>query len=464
MASTVNFSGLATSLPTDQLIQAVMDKEGAPLQRMEDRKALNARRISSLRSVNAAMLAFNTSLGNLYNSSFSARSLLSSDPNNTYVTATASGAAPGTYDVKVAAMATKAQMTDLQGVATSSSKVVEDGKTATFALLDTDGSTKTFTISGTGSNNTLTGLRDAINASGANVSATIVNTGAAGTPYKLVLNAKSTGTGSAGATTFKFADVTADGAANTLGLDTGTLTSGALTAGGRTSNGAAQDAHFYVNGVEMWRKSNTVTDAVEGLSLTLKGEGQATATTLTVSQDRSAVSNALNDVVSKFNSLLKIYKDNSGTDGTMAGDTAVRNMIERLRHELVFRADGLSSTNTFQSGAESGLKTNRDGTLSLDTTVLQKALDVSPTDLANLFTKAGANIQSTVFKITSPGSGDLAQVIRRVDDQNVRLSKQIESGQVRLDKRKAMLQALYANLESTIGKMQAAGQSLSSIA
>lgn len=461
MASPISFSGLATNLPTDQLIQAVLEQEGAPVTRMQDRRALNTKRLSALRSINAAMLAFNTSLGALNNTSFNARSVVSSDANNTYVAATANGAATGTYDVKVTTLAKKAQLNTLTGVAASTSSVVPDATTATFALLDTDGVTKTFTVGS--SNNTLTGLRDAINASGANVAATIVNTGTGATPYQLVLTAKNTGTGSAGSTTFKLADVTSGGAVNTVGIAAGTLTDGALTSGGTTSNVIAVDAAFTANGVSMVRKSNTVSDAIEGVTLTLKAENQVTATTLTVGVDKATITSAMSDVVSKFNTLYKAYKDNAAPGGTLASDTGVRDMIERLRRELNFTPAGLSSGNATQSGAEAGLKTNRDGTLSLDTSAFQKALDANPADLATLFNTVGSAIQTDVFKITSPGSGDLALVIRSIDNQNLRLSQQISSGQARLDKRKIALQNQYASLERTIGQMQAAGQSLSSL-
>lgn len=457
MASPISFAGLSTNLPTDKLISAIMEQESQPLYRMQDRQALGTRKVSTLRSINSGMLALNTSLGNLANTSFQARSVSSSDSAGTYVSATGSGAATGTYDVRVSQLATKAQLTQLNGLATADSTAVGGGE---YALRGMDGTTKTFTLE---AGDNLQTFRDKINSQNLGVTATIVNTGSATNPQKLVLSATSTGTGKDGATQFALAQTSGT---NALGIANATLdgSGNLLPTDGTRANVAAKDAAFSINGIDITRKSNVVTDAVEGLTLTLKSGGQAadsTPTTLTVATDKSAITNAMNEVVTKFNAVLKTIQDNSGSGKPLSGELNVRNLLEIQRSSLT---GAVSGTGTFGSGAEVGLKTNRDGTLSLDATVFQAALDKDPASVQGIFNAVSAKVSTSVLGITSPGSGELAKIIQGVDAQNARLSQQISSTQSRLDKRQEALQAQFASLESMIGRMQAAGQSLAGLA
>jgi len=457
MASPISFAGLSTNLPTDKLVSAIIEQESQPLYRMQDKQTLGTQKISTLRSINSGLLALNTSLGSLANSSFLTRSVASSDSTNTYVSATGSGAATGTYEVRVGQLASKAQLTSLNGLATANSTAVGEG---TYAFRGLDGTTKTFTM---GATDNLQTFRDKINALGAGVTATIVNTGALTNPQKLVISASDTGKGKDGATQFALAQV--GGAANSLGIAGATLLGGNLQdADGTKANIEAKNALFSVNGIDLERKSNVVTDAVDGLSLNLKSGGQTSASTptvLTVTTDKSAITTAMNDMVGKFNAVLKTIKDNTGSGKPLSGELNVRNLLEIQRSSLT---GATSATGIFKSGAEVGLKTNRDGTLSLDATAFQAALDKDPAAVQSVFTSISEKVSKSVLSITSSGSGELAKIIQGVDAQNARLTQQISTTQSRLDKRKQALQTQFANLETMIGKMQAAGQSLSGLA
>jgi flagellar hook-associated protein 2 len=139
-------------------------------------------------------------------------------------------------------------------------------------------------------------------------------------------------------------------------------------------------------------------------------------------------------------------------------------MIAGLRSSIMSIPAGLSGGNYYQSAAELGLKTNQDGTLSLDTTALGAALDTNPEAVANVFNQVNTNFQNSVLKITLPGSGSLALIQQNIQTQNSSLDLQIDSMQNRLNRQQQILQTTYANLESTVGQLQSAGQSLSSIA
>ena len=212
----------------------------------------------------------------------------SSDTASTYVSGTATGTTTGNYDVQVSTVATAGRILPTLGgggtpnlaVADASgsagSQIFTAGTSASFAIQGTDGVAKVVTL--TAANNSLNGLASAINASGAGVTASIVNTGSGTTPYQLVLTANATGTGSTHGVV-SLADVTNnDGvtANNTIGIAAGTVDSltTPTTVSGGLQSAAATDSVFTVNGIQLTRQTNNVTDAVPGLTLTLRQGGR----------------------------------------------------------------------------------------------------------------------------------------------------------------------------------------------
>lgn len=458
MASPISFQGLSTGLQTDQLVNAILQQEAQPLQRLQNKQTRNNQRVAAFQALKSNMTSLSTSLASLGSTSFNARTVSSTDSNNTHVSASASGGAAGSYDLKVSQVATKGRISPTLVGGVPSNLAVADplatpvfsGGSASFAIQGTDGVIKTLTMDGT--NNTLYGLRDAINALGAadpnvpgskglGVVATVVNTGSGANPYQLVLTAKDTGTGTTGGVV-TIADVTAGGAVNTLGIGAGTVDSMATPTtltGGLTSGATdvAKDALFSVNGIELTRKSNTVTDAVDGVTFTLKQGGQTTATTLTVALDKSGITSAMQDTISKFNTLVKTYKDASAFNGALSNDSSARSLIAQVRAALSGVPEGMPASSPFSSAADLGIKTNRDGSLSLDVAVFQAALDKDSAAARRVFAFTGDTTNGAVtvygggaktttgavgFNITSFASGGAVSGTFTVDGTDYLLS------------------------------------------
>jgi len=397
MATTMSFQGVTTGLQTDNLIKAIIARDSGGVERLQGRQALNVKRSAALASMRSGMTNITVSMAKLFDS-FANRAVTSSDSTGAFATATATGAASGSYEVKVASVATKGQLgpTMVDGLPTTlamadANTAITSG-TGNFTVTGTDGVAKTFELT----NNSLNGLRDAINASGAGVTATVVNSGKGGNQYQLVLTAKETGTG----TTSGVVSLRASGFTSTeasLGDLAGGLSS--------TPAGTAKDAVFSINGIEMTRKSNVVTDAVDGVTFTLKKGDATNTTTLTVGQDKANATAAMQDVIAKFNAVLKTYKDASAvskTDtgvtnqGPLTSDVVARSVINDLRSVLRGNPDGLPDSATFKSAADLGIKTNADGTLSLDTTIFQAALDKDPVAVKNVFAFSGSSTNGAV--------------------------------------------------------------------
>lgn len=281
-----------------------------------------------------------------------------------------------------------------------------------FAVKGTDGIVKAFELT----SNSLNGLRDAINASGAAVTATVINTGAGSNPYQLVITAKETGTGTTSGEITLAAIANSDASATsvnvglgiTAGVISGTMAAPTALTGGLASSASgslATDAMFTLNGIQLTRKTNVITDAADGMTFTLKQGGQVGTTSLTVAQDKATATAGIQDVISKYNVLWKGYKDAStatkNADGSikpasLSGEATSRAIINQIKTTLAGGSSGLSVSSAFQSLSALGIKTGTDGNLSLDTTTFQAALVKDPIATKRLFTFSGDSTNGVV--------------------------------------------------------------------
>lgn len=316
-------------------------------------------------------------------------------PNNTFSAATTSGSTTVTVSsttnlavgaaisgVGIPAGATIASITDANNfvisaaaTATGSGVTLQGGVAATF----TSNSSTSITLDS--SHVSLQGISDAINAANMGVTATIINDGS-GTPYRLTLTSNSTGASNSLQVT-----TTGSAALNTLlAYDPAT---------GGTENLAqtiaAQNAAFTVNGIAITKPSNTVTDAIQGVTLALNKIN--TPATLTVVHDTTAVSAAVTSFVDAYNALHSQLKSRSayGTAtsvaGELAGDRTIRLMQSQLRD--IFNTPATPATGgTLTYLAQIGVVSQADGTLKLDSAALNSAMTKNFSDVTNLLSSA----------------------------------------------------------------------------
>jgi flagellar hook-associated protein 2 len=561
-ASGSTFQGLSSGIQTNQLVQAEIAQASLPMQQLEARQAGNTKRSSALSALEGKMSTLSSDLDGLTSNGLQSRLVTSSDPGNSYVTATASGGAAGTYRLQVQNTATSAQIlpcADADGnpdslAVPSASSAIYSGASATFALEDTNGVTREITLDH--GNNTLSALADAINAlqtgnpssgvKGLGIQATVVNTGSGSNPYELVLGSTTTGSGSAG-NTIKIADITGNntlgiaagtasptpavlsptlvggapsnlsvasptspvftdsssdgdgtasfalqdtdgnvrsftltgqdntldgmagainglglgvsasvgsvgiganarlgltltattpgpgaassnitlaetspaGVSNTLGIAAGTLsgdgsalatggtqsnqaaqTVGAITSGGTTS-GAAADAQFTLDGIQMTRSSNTITDAVPGVSFSLLQGDQAGTTTLTVAPDVATATKAMQAVITDYNDLMSTYATDSAANGPLNGDYGSQALMGQIQAALTGAPKGMAASAAFNSAASLGISTGQTGALALNSATFQAALAKDPAAVANVFSTSATSTNAAVAMAVS---------------------------------------------------------------
>lgn len=385
-------SSSTTALDVPTLVSQLMAVERRPIDKLNAKIASTETKISSFGTLSSLVSTFQSAATGMT----TGLKKLAATPSdaNMLSASTSSTAVPGTYAVNVSQLAQSQNL--VAAGQTSSTAAIGSGTatTVTFNLGTISGGTltngvysgATFTSNGSAAvsitidstNNTLAGIRDAINAAAAGVTATIVNDGS-GTPYRLAL----TSTNSGASNSFKITASGGDAAINSLlGHDpAGTQN--------LTQTLAAQNASFTVNGIAITNASNTVNEAIQGVTLTLKST-TATPTNLAVARDTTAINNAATIFVDAYNALSSQIKSRSayGIDGkgagALAGDGTLRIMQEQLRGIFTTPASG----GTLTSLAQVGIAFQKDGTLLFDSSKLNSAIAANFSDVTNLFSSA----------------------------------------------------------------------------
>ncbi|MDM0074581.1 flagellar filament capping protein FliD [Variovorax sp. J2P1-59] len=315
---------------------------------------------------------------------------------------------------------------------------------------DTTRTAKPITIDGT--NNTLAGIRDAINAADAGVTASIVNDGS-GAPNRLVLVSTQTGEASS-------MRITVDGDAalqNLLGNDPAGTQNLQQTA-------AAQNAKLNVNGIAITSGSNTVKEAIQGTTLTLVGTGN---TGLSMKANTTSVSTAINDFVKAYNSLqstassLTAYDADTQTGAALMGDTTLRNLQTRIRQALTTPQAG--GPDDMKVLTEIGVGFQKDGTLSVDSTKLDKALSTNLEGVSKLFASAtgstagyGKQLDALVTDLTKSGgtlkaaTDGITTTIKELDEQYDAMQARVDATVDRYRKQFNQLDVLISSMNSTM--------------
>jgi flagellar hook-associated protein 2 len=381
-----------TALDVPTLVSQLMAVERRPIDKLNARIADTQTKISSFGTLSSLAASFQTAAKTL-NTNLQKLAATPSDAGVLSATA-GSTAVPGTYSVNVSQLAQSQNL--IAAGQTSSTAAIGNGTatTVTFDFGTISGGTLTngvysgaaFTSNGSGTasitidatNNTLEGIRDAINAAAMGVTATIVNDGS-GTPYRLALTSGNSGVSNSLKITTSGGDGSID---SLLGYDpAGTQN--------LTQSLAAQNANLTVNGIAITSASNSVSEAIQGVTLTLKST-TATPASLTVARDTAAISTAASGFVDAYNALASQIKSRSayGSDtkaaGALAGDGTLRAMQNQLRDIFNTPASGGILT----SLAEVGIAFQKDGSLSLDSSKLDSAIAANFSDVSNLFSSS----------------------------------------------------------------------------
>lgn len=448
-----------TAIDVPTLVSQLMAVERRPIDKLNAKITSFESKISSFGTLSSLVSSFQSASKNI---STTLQKLAATPSDTGILTASAgSSAVPGTYTLSVSQLA-QAQNLIAAGQASSTAAIGNGvATTVTFDLGAISGGTltngkysgATFTPNGSGTvsitidstNNSLEGIRDAINAGATGVTATIVNDGS-GTPFRLALTASSTGLSSS----LKITTSGGDGSTgNLLGYDpAGTQN--------MTQTLAAQNANLTVNGIAITSASNTVSEAIQGVTLTLKSITTA-LTSLTVTRDTTAINTAASGFVDAYNALASqiksrgAYGTSTAAGGALAGDATLRLLQEQLRGIFMTPASG----GTLTSLAQVGISLQRDGSLKLDSSTLANAISTNFNGVNNLFSSPSgyaARLEAWAKSALTPGGvidARTQSLNRNIKDQNEAVDK-LETRMAALEKKYTLE---YTNLNRLLSSM-----------
>lgn len=400
--STGNGSGLNVPELVDKLVSA----EGAPVTARLDRKEAKVQEgLTAMGAFKGAVSGLQATLGGLARPDTFAHMRVAVDDEAALSATATARARPGRYEVEIVQLAQAQRLasdpveSDVAPLGTGTLTIqlghVDPGS-GQFRI-QSGQTPKTVTIEA--ADGSLRGIAEAINRAGAGVRASVVNDGSG---YRLLVS--STSAGRDGSVRLLVDDDDGD-STDRQGLSF--LLHDPVSGGSVDANGqplpaagshlqelvAAQDAVLRIDGLTIHRSGNTIDDAIEGVSLELQPGSEGQRAVLQVAPDTEKVVGDVRDFVARYNELMQMvnqltgYDPESRTAGPLSGDAAVRGIAQQLRN--LIGQDFGAVNDRWTSLASIGIETQRDGTLSLDETRLQQAIEDDLQEVARLFAVAG---------------------------------------------------------------------------
>lgn len=465
MSSITSSLGIGSGLDLSSLLDGLQSAEQQRLVPLQTRASSYNTKLSAYGTLQSTLAGFQTAAEKLGDAAlFSGVKTASSS--EAFKASAGNNAEPGSYSLEVFELA-RAQSLVTAGQA-STTDTIGNGGTITLSVGDADGNvSESVDIDIAAQDSSLSGIRDAINAADIGVSASIVNDGS-DTPYRLVLSSNATGTDSQ--ITLSVAEDNEGGTGGGLlgGGDAPTPLADLLDYDSSTGEGqmtqtvAARNARIAVNGIDIQSQSNTVEDAIQGVTLTLSGT-TAEPQTLTATRDTDSVKAALEGFVAAYNRVhalsekLTAFDGEDKANGILLGDSTARAVETRVRSALNTPIAG----GMFSGLAEIGVSLQRDGTMEIDDEALDDALANNLGGIGALLAGEGeagglSKVVVDAVEIVAGEKGLLAAAsdgmqarIDSLSDQMERQQESIDATIARYKKQFIELDSIMATLNST---------------
>ena len=425
----VAVTGTGSGLDIDGLVASLVAAERVPAEsRLNAREASITSLSTSFTSAKSAVSDFESAANKLaLATTFSQFTTSSSDTTKATISAT-SAASLGSYQLGVTNLASA--QTLASGTFTATSDTLGTG-TLTIALgtpsytgstYSSFSQTSSVDITIDSSNNTLAGVRDAINNAGAGVNASILKNG---DDYQLLLVSEETGLSKSMSITVSDSE---GGDADDSGLSRLAFNSSGSQL---TQYAAGANANFSINGLAVSSASNTVTDVIDGVTLNLLS-ATSSAITIDVKTDTDTIVADVQAFVDKYNAYASLFKDltkydaTTGTAGALQGDSTARSVMSQIRSELGQSVTGLSGSYT--SLADVGISIDKSGVMTFTQSTFKTAFAAAPTEVTGVFastTVSGTAVEGVAEKLETLMEGFLVSTTGIFDSRISSLSNQI---------------------------------------
>lgn len=428
----INFGGLASGLDTTSIVDQLVQVERIPIQQLESKKAAYEKKDAAWTGVATRFSALQKAVDAIKDPGSFAKFASATASSDAVTITSAAGATPTTASFTVNQLAAAHQLVNdaTFGAAT-------DLVGAGDFTISVGGTAYTHTTDGT---TTLAQLATMINDGASGVTASVLKVD--DTTFRLTLSAEDTGLAGA---------FTASGTQANMGTST------ILQQGQDASVTIGQGA----GAITVTRSSNTVSDLVNGVTMTLN-EVTTAPVTVTVTRDVDAAVEAVQNLVNELNAVaghfntLTAYNSTTEKAGPLQGDSTARSLAANLRSTVSGVQAGLTGSYTF--AASVGISLTRQGTFTLDTEALRTALEEEFPDVADFFEGDGtvgglANAVDAYLDGATGTNGSIERARDRWQSQIDNIKDAIVRMEDRVDRREAALIAQFARLETAMSQL-----------
>ncbi len=452
----ISSPGLGSNLDVNSIVSQLMSLEQRPLTALASKEAGFQTKISALGSLQGAISALQTvaasllpATGSTAAEKFSVFRTTVGDP-TVASASTSSSAVAGTYQLEISQLAKQHSIASASGGTSPFSGAggtLPLGGTLTISLASAAGvsphQTKDIRIA---DGSTPEDIRDAINAAGAGVSALVIN-GSAG--KQLVLTSDTAGSNQF----IKLSGI--------VGLSYDPSTVPDPLADHFLQTQAAQGATFKLNGIAISSETNTVTTAIDGVTLNLlqgpETPATSVSTSFTISKDNSSLTAGVNALVKAFNdfhttaSSLGSYDATSKKAGALNGDSTLRTAQNSFRAALGNQPSELSDA-SLQHLSDIGVTLQKDGRLNVDSAKLTTAIGNDFGAVARLVAAYGGAFNAAAAGLVG-SSGLIAARSEGLNASIKSLGKQSDAISSRLTQIEARYRKQFTSLDTLISGM-----------
>ncbi len=417
--SVLSALGGSNGIDVTDAVNSILYADRAPERGWQTQQATLASQTSAINQIENETSALSDSINTLADLEGPLSSVTATSSNTSLLTATAvSGTAASNNTITINSLATSAAWYSDEEASSSTAL-----PTGTITITSASGTqTNISTGSGT-SGDTLSDLATYINSQSLGVTANVI-TDANGA--RLALTSTTTGSAS---------DFTVS-SSNSVGFT-------------RSGNPAA-NASLTIDGVQIYSASNTVTGSLSGVTLNLLGASPGTTINLSLGPDTSSITSAVNSFVSAYNTLITDvntqtgYNSSTQTAGILQSDSA----ITGLQSALLASTNYGSGSGIYQTLDSLGVTTNDDGTLSLNTSTLDSAIQANSSAVATFFQGSALNgfansLSTSLNNYTDPTQGAFTVDLQSISSENSELTDETNTLELYLSSQQTILTAQY---------------------
>lgn len=377
--SSVSSLGIGSGLDANSIVTKLVTLESQPITDLQTAASKIQTKISAYGQIQSAVSSVRDAARKLTSTDLWTATTATSADTTAINATTTSGAQVGTYSVDVTSLAKPQSIVSNTALASSSTTVgsgslsIELGTWTDNTFAGATGGTPIMVT--VAASDTLADIRDKINNSGAGVKASII-TDSSGA--RLVMQSATTGE----ANGFRITATDDDGnGTDAAGLSALAYDPANGTTGTKLTQ-AASDAVATINNIEVKSPTNTLSEVISGLTITLSKVTNTTGTSpnpvnITVGQDTASITKAITDFATAYSSMATLLKTNTKYDestktaGTLQGDSGALSVQNQFR-AIVGSSSNASST--FGTLSSIGLEIQTDGTIKVNTTKLTSSL------------------------------------------------------------------------------------------